>query len=347
MGNKTRREFLSAAGAAGAGMILAGNNVPAIAAEQNHVQEESEQLDSSIIDGHSHLLMGLYDPERKRKKVSDITEFDIQEFTKMLKQNGIDKVVSVVQETMRIWKDWTGDNDFVVNLHKEFPDIFYGIFGAEPLDDNNVFNRERLKQFENAASKREVKGLWFGPPYSHFYANDKSVYPFYEVAVENDIVVYFHHGGGIGGGGGPAHMAPVKYARPIVLDDIVIDFPDLKINIEHLAYPWTEELFAIMKHAPNLYTDVCELFTRPTVLAWYLLMAKEYGVIDRIIWGSDYDIYWYDDYDFSGYIKKVKSETSWIRNGLNKILTKSGWPTLSNQEINGILGNNVKILMGF
>ena len=102
-----------------------------------------------------------------------------------------------------------------------------------------------------------------------------------------------------------------------------------------------------MKHAPNLYTDVCELFTRPTVLAWYLLMAKEYGVIDRIIWGSDYDIYWYDDYDFSGYIKKVKSETSWIRNGLNKILTKSGWPTLSNQEINGILGNNVKILMGF
>ena len=122
---------------------------------------------------------------------------------------------------------------------------------------------------------------------------------------------------------------------------------EIKINIEHLAYPWTEELFAIMKHAPNLYTDVCELFTRPTVLAWYLLMAKEYGVIDRIIWGSDYDIYWYDDYDFSGYIKKVKSETSWIRNGLNKILTKSGWPTLSNQEINGILGNNVKILMGF
>ena len=99
-----------------------------------------------------------------------------------------------------------------------------------------------------------------------------------------------------------------------------------------------------MKHAPNVYTDVCELFYRPTVLAWYLMMAKEYGVIDRVIWRSDYDVYWHDDYDFSGYFRKVKKETSWIRTDLNMILKRSGWPTLSQDEINGILGGNVKKL---
>ena len=111
-----------------------------------------------------------------------------------------------------------------------------------------------------------------------------------------------------------------------------------------MAYPYTEELFAIMKHAPNMYTDVCELFPRPTWLAWYLMMAKEYGVIDRVVWGSDFDIYWYDDFKFERYFDKVDSETSWIRNDLNRILQKSGWPTMTQKDIDGMLGANAKKL---
>jgi len=347
MGDKTRREFFKVAGTTGAGMLLAGNSVSGSAVEPDQKMKESPSISGSLIDGHSHMLMGVYNPETERKKVSDITEADIPGFVKLLKQNGIEKVITVVQETMRIWKDWTGNNELIVDLQKEYPGLFYGLFGAEPIDSNGKCNRERLKEFEKAASIDGIKGLWLGPPYGHFYANDRNIYPFYEIAVEYNVLVYFHHGGGIGGGGGPANMAPVKYAHPIVLDDVAIDFPDLKMNIEHMAYPWTEELFAIMKHAPNIYTDVCELFTRPTVLAWYLMMAKEYGVIDRIIWGSDYDIYWYDDFDFSGYFNKVKLETSWIRSDLNRILEGSGWPIISEEDINGILGNNVKKLWDF
>lgn len=347
MENRTRREFFKAVGTAGAGIFIAGNSVSVRAVESDQKIKEPPSVNATVIDGHSHLLMGVYDPKTERRKVSEITEVDITEFARLLKQNGIEKVITVVQETMHIWKEWTGNNELIVDLQKEFPDLFYGIFGAEPFDDIGVFNHKRLKQFEKAASEDGIKGLWLGPPYSHFYANDKRVYPFYEVAVDYDVTVYFHHGGGIGGGGGPSYLAPVKYARPIVLDDVVIDFPDLKMNIEHMAYPWTEELFAIMKHAPNVYTDVCELFTRPTVLAWYLMMAKEYGVIDRVIWGSDYDIFWYDDFDFSRYFNKVKRETSWIRSDLNNILTGAGWPIFSEDEINGILRNNVKKLWGF
>ena len=62
----------------------------------------------------------------------------------------------------------------------------------------------------------------------------------------------------------------------------------------------------------------------------------------RIVWGSDTDIYWHDDWDFSHYSRKVERETSWIRNGLNEQLEKSGWPTLTPQEIKGILSDNTK-----
>ena len=297
-----------------------------------------------MIDGHSHMLMDGDKTGTKRQKVEDLKEVDLDELFRKMDEIGLEMIVSLVQETVRIWDSWTGTNKIIVDLQKRFPDRFMGVFGAEPVDKNDVFNKKRLEEFEVAARDDGIKGLFIGPPYSRIYANDKRIYPFYEAAVEYDVVVYYHHGGGVGGGGGSASAAPLKYARPILLDDVVIDFPDLRIHVEHLAYPWTEELFALMKHAPNVYTDVCELFDRPTILAWYLMMAREYDVIDRVIWGSDYDVYWHNDYDFSGYFRKVKKETTWIKKDLNIILERSRWPTLSQDEISGILEDNVKRL---
>ena len=297
-----------------------------------------------MIDGHSHMLMDTDRTGSKRRKVQDLKEVNVHELFKKMDEIGLERIVTIVQEMVRIGDSWLGTNDLVVDLQKKFPDRFMGVFGAEPLDKNDVLNTKRLQQFKIAAKDHGIKGLFIGPPYSHIYANDKRIYPFYEAAVEHDVVVYYHHAGGCSGGGGPAYRAPLKYARPVLLDDVVIDFPDLKIHVEHMAYPWAEELFALMKRAPNIYTDVCRLFGRPTILAWYLVMAKEYGVIDRVIWGTDYDVYKRKDYDFSIYFGRVMRETAWIKKDLNIVLERSGWPTLSQDEIRGILGDNVKKL---
>lgn len=337
--NPNRREFLAAAGAATAATVMASSSV---IAQQKPASDESQKPKSKhpIIDGHSHMLM---DGGSKRK-VSDLTEVDIPKLFKKMDDYGIEMFVSVVQETQRVWGDWTGTNELIVDLQKKFPERFRGVFGAEPLDKNDVFNKKRFEEFKVAVKEHGIRGLWFGPPYQHIAANDRRIYPFYEFAEENNVIVYYHHGGGVGAGGGSANAAPLKYARPILLDDVVIDFPDLKMMIEHMAYPWTEVLIALMNHARNVYMDVTELFRRPTILAWYIMMAKEYGVIDRVLWGSDYDVYWSDNNDPSRYFRKVKEETSWIREDLNKICARAGWSTFTQDEINGILYSNVKKL---
>ncbi len=339
----TRREFLSAAGATTTATVI-GQNPLRLAQTDTEASSSAKSQRIPMIDAHSHMLMDSDESGTKRQRVEDLADLDLEALFARMDEVGIEMFFSVVQETKRVWGEWTGTNKIIVDLQEKFPERFRGIFGAEALDKNDILKVERLEEFKIAARDHGIKGLWFGPPYQHIYANDKRIYPFYEAAVENDALVFFHHGGGIGGGGGPAYRAPLKYARPILLDDVVIDFPDLRIHVEHMAYPWTEELLALMKHAPNVYTDVCELFPRPTWLAWYLMMAKEYGVIDRVIWGSDYDVYWYDDYDFSRYFKKVEDETTWIREDLNKILERSGWPTLTQDEIAGILGGNARRL---
>ncbi|HDY86998.1 MAG TPA: hypothetical protein ENH82_02650 [bacterium] len=334
-GKTSRRKLLSLSAMAG----MTGLAGLSALQPNSAIGKESSNPDSkgnALIDAHSHMLSGLYRFEKRKKRFNNLKEINLQDLFDQMDTMGIEKFVTVSQG---------GSNELSIDLQKAFPDRCIGIFGAIPIDNRNVFNRQMLKEFKAAARDHGINVMFLGPPYNRFFANDRRVYPFYEAAVEYDALVFFHYGGGVGGGGGKASSAPMKYAQPVLLDDVVIDFPELRINVEHMAFPRTEELLALMKHAPNVYTDVCELFTRPTVLAWYLLMAKEYGVIDRIIWGSDYDIYWYDDFDFSRYFKKVKEETSWIKYDLNKILQKSGWPTLTQEEINGILYTNAKKML--
>ena len=42
-------------------------------------------------------------------------------------------------------------------------------------------------------------------------------------------------------------------ARPITLDRIAIDFPELTIIGIHLGYPWTEEMIAVCQKHANVY----------------------------------------------------------------------------------------------
>ena len=55
-----------------------------------------------------------------------------------------------------------------------------------------------------------------------------------------------------------------------------------------MAWPWTEELLAIMAHGPNVHTGLAMLSTRPHMLAWDLTMAGDYSFLDRILWGAHY-----------------------------------------------------------
>ncbi len=165
--------------------------------------------------------------------------------------------------------------------------------------------------------------------------------PFYEEALQHNVVVQYHHSAQMG----PAILAPTKYADLLNLNDVIVDFPDLKIVVEHIGYPWSEHLFILMANDKNLWTDLAMMYERPMKTVWSLVLAKEYGVIDRVMYASDYVCYNYDLFsenpsnDFKRWINFVES-------GMNDICKKCGWPTFSDDEIEGILGKNAARLYG-
>jgi uncharacterized protein len=84
-----------------------------------------------------------------------------------------------------------------------------------------------------------VRGFKFHPSLQAFFPNDQSAYPLYAVIEELGLPVIFHTGQtGIGarlrGGGG----IRLKYSDPMCIDDVAVDFPDLRIVMAHPSFPW-------------------------------------------------------------------------------------------------------------
>lgn len=106
-----------------------------------------------------------------------------------------------------------------------------------------------------------------------------------------------------------------------------------------MGNPNCEQLFTLMVSDSNLYADTAMLYHRPLLLTWYLEMAKEYDVINRIMYASDYWVAGQGVFsnnpakDMIGWINTLKYE-------VNKIAQRSGWPLFSQQEIEGILWKN-------
>ena len=72
------------------------------------------------------------------------------------------------------------------------------------------------------------------------------------------------------------------------------------------------------------------------MLARNLAMAREYGVLDRVFYGSDYV-----GESIDAYLALLHRELAYIRDGLNRDLSVQGFAPLTDADIEGFLSKNV------
>ncbi len=79
---------------------------------------------------------------------------------------------------------------------------------------------------------------------------------------------------------------PSEVGRPIYLDQVALDFPELSIVGGHIGYPWTEEAIAVATKHDNVYIDTSAYTARryPKVLVEYL---KSNGR-SKVLFGTNY-----------------------------------------------------------
>ena len=77
-----------------------------------------------------------------------------------------------------------------------------------------------------------------------------------------------------------------EVGRPIYIDRVVLDFPDLTIVGGHIGYPWTEEAIAVATKHENFYIDTSAYTAKryPPELVRYLQTNGK----KKVLFGTNY-----------------------------------------------------------
>ncbi|MBI2955442.1 MAG: amidohydrolase [Chloroflexi bacterium] len=135
------------------------------------------------------------------------------------------------------------------------------------------------KHIEHYVRDLGCKGVKLYPPYQQYYPNDQLAYPIYAKAAELGVPVMFHTGSSVFKG------SRLKFGDPLLLDDVAVDFPDLKLVMAHSGRGfWYDRAFFLARLHKNLYMEISGL--PPQNLLTYFPELERNA--DKIIYGSDW-----------------------------------------------------------
>jgi predicted TIM-barrel fold metal-dependent hydrolase len=139
-------------------------------------------------------------------------------------------------------------------------------------------------ELERARNDLGLKGIKLGPNYQVFDPLGPAALRIYELAERHGLPILFHQGAS------PVREAPLRFAHPLVMDEVAIRFPELRVVMAHLGHPWQRETIVTIRKHPHLYADISALFYRPWSFYEGLRLATEWGVLDKLLFGSDFPI---------------------------------------------------------
>jgi len=212
-------------------------------------------------------------------------------------------------------------NTYVAEYVNKHPEKLIGFACVDPND------ADAPEELEYCIKELGLKGLKLAPIYQHFDPLDEKFYPLYQKAQDLQIPILWHQGTTF------LSNAPLKYASPVLLDEIAQRFPQLKMIIAHLGHPWFNEAVVVIRKHPNLYADISGVANRPWQGYQALVTAVEYGVADKLLFASDYPF-------------STPRETQEALRRINERVRGTNLPKVPEEVIEGIIHRPSLSLLG-
>ena len=172
------------------------------------------------------------------------------------------------------------NNEPIAAFAREFPTKVVPFYLLEPDSPTCLTDLER------GVVEWGGRGVKLAPIYQNFKPDDERYFPMYAKLEDlKQTIIWFQ------GSSAEAPQGPLEWSNPVLLDKVARTFPDLKMVIAHLGFPWYRETVALLKRHPNVFTDVSALGTRSWFLYNALLEAHQYGVEEKIFFGSEYPMF--------------------------------------------------------
>lgn len=220
------------------------------------------------------------DPALLKKTIAPkmrASSLSVEEFIRKLDEMGVEKAVifNMDEETP---SGLAGlPNDYYADMVKSHPDRFIGMAGIDPLKGVDAV-REIRRSYDLGLRGVALRPFTFGLPLHH-----AKMYPIYSTCVELDIPIWLHLS--------INHSSKtMEVERPIYLDIVAQDFPDLKVIAGHGGWPWMDEMVAVAWRNPNVYIDISGYLPRyfhGPGSGWEPLLNFGNSILqDRVLFGS-------------------------------------------------------------
>lgn len=115
------------------------------------------------------------------------------------------------------------------------------------------YKERDLREIADYLQDGLIKGLKLYPGYEPFYPYDQRCQVIYDLATEFQVPVMFHSGDTY------TPKGKIRFSHPLPIDDVAVDYPNMKIVICHVGNPWIRDCMEVVYKNKNVYADISGL----------------------------------------------------------------------------------------
>lgn len=235
-------------------------------------------------------------------------------------EGGLDEVVSRLSEEMQtagvthalcmgcIGRN--GDDPLGVNSTLEIAARVPGLFAIGVADPTRC-DADHLQRVEQQLLSGQVKAFKAYLGYLHYPPDHAGYLPYYKLAERFRLPFVFHTGDTY------SPNAKVRFAHPLLVDDVAVDHPEVRFVMAHLGNPWLLDAAEVVYKNMNVWADLSGLLVGDTTTFENEEVVKETAENvakairyaerpNRFLYGSDWPLVPMDPY--RDYVRRMVPE---------------------------------------
>ncbi|MEA2304734.1 MAG: uncharacterized protein QOH43_2014 [Solirubrobacteraceae bacterium] len=216
----------------------------------------------------------------------ELLDMPVPELIAEMDANGVGP--SVLQAEHE-WGDYHWWNERVAGIVRTHPEHFAcGFASVDPRDGMRA-----IREIDRAYHELGLRGVVFEPGFLNLPPTDARCYPVYAKCVELGIPVGLHTGINFSSHG------PIDNGRPLLVDRVACDFPELVLICHHGGWPWPHEAIAVAWKHKNVYLEfgaISPRYQAPGAGGGWGDVAHFMDTVlrDRVLFGTDWPMLRYD-----------------------------------------------------
>lgn len=239
--------------------------------------------------------------------------------TFMKEMEAFDRVI-VFGMKARLTGYWVPD-EYTADFVAKAPAKLIGFACCDPSQPNY------MEELRHGIENLRLRGVKIGPIYNGVDPRDPRSDAIYKYCQERGLPILFHTGTTFN------RAAVLNYGRSWLWDEVASKYPELRMILAHVGHPFYDECLCVIRKHPHVYADLSTLCMRPWQFYNIMLLAQEYKVLHKILYGTDYPFC------------KSQEHIDGVRN-VNKVIANSGLPRVSGQAITDMLNRDACALLG-